>query len=83
YGAWWCPHCYDQKALFGAEAAAQIPYVECASDGKNAQTQLCRSHSEITGFPTWEINGEFYAGTQTLEKLAELSGYTGSKAFKS
>ncbi|MBD0267523.1 MAG: vitamin K epoxide reductase family protein [Cyanobacteria bacterium Co-bin8] len=83
YGAWWCPHCYDQKALFGAEAAAQIPYIECASDGKNAQPQQCRSHSEITGFPTWEINGEFYAGTQTLEKLAELSGYTGSKSFRS
>ncbi|HEY9738214.1 MAG TPA: vitamin K epoxide reductase family protein, partial [Trichocoleus sp.] len=83
YGAWWCPHCYDQKALFGAEAAAQVPYVECASDGKNAQTELCRSQPEITGFPTWEIQGRFYAGTQTLEKLAEISGYTGPKDFKS
>lgn len=82
YGAWWCPHCYDQKALFGAEAAAQIPYIECASDGKNAQTELCRSQGEITGFPTWEIRGQFYAGTQTLEKLAEVSGYSGPKDFK-
>jgi uncharacterized membrane protein/glutaredoxin len=82
YGAWWCPHCHDQKVVFGAEAAQLIPYVECDKDGQNAQPQLCRSRPEVTGFPTWEINGEFYPGAQTLEKLAELSGYTGSKDFR-
>lgn len=82
YGAWWCPHCHDQKQLFGAEAMALIPYVECASDGLNAQPESCRSQTQITGFPTWEIQGSFYAGAQTLERLAELSGYTGPQDFR-
>lgn len=83
YGAWWCPHCYDQKSYFGAEAAQLIPYVECAQDGKNAQPKLCRSEPQVTGFPTWQINGEFYPGAQSLERLAELSGYTGPMDFQS
>ncbi len=82
YGAWWCPHCHDQKQLFGAEASTTFPYVECAQDGQNPQPDLCRSKPEITGFPSWEINGEFYAGTQSLERLAELSGYTGPTDFQ-
>jgi len=28
YGAYWCPHCADQKAMFG-QAAALLPYIEC------------------------------------------------------
>jgi Predicted membrane protein len=27
YGAYWCPHCYDQKQLFGKEAFAIINYI--------------------------------------------------------
>ena len=83
YGAWWCPHCHDQKVFFGAEAAELIPYVECAEDGKNAQPKLCRAEPQVTGFPTWQINGEFYPGAQPLERLAELSGYTGPMDFQS
>lgn len=82
YGAWWCPHCHDQKQLFGAEATQTFNYVECAEDGQNPQPDLCRSKPEITGFPTWEINGEFYSGTQSLARLAELSGYSGPTNFQ-
>jgi uncharacterized membrane protein/glutaredoxin len=82
YAAWWCPHCHDQKQVFGAEAVAILPYVECDPEGQNPQTALCRSKPEITGFPTWEINGEFYSGAQTLQRLAELSGYTGPMDFR-
>lgn len=82
YGAYWCPHCHDQKQLFGKEAFAQATYVECAPDGLNSQTALCRSHSEITGFPTWEINGQFYPGTRSLNELADLSGYQGPRNFR-
>ncbi|HEY9881074.1 MAG TPA: vitamin K epoxide reductase family protein [Leptolyngbyaceae cyanobacterium] len=80
YAAWWCPHCHDQKQMFGAEAMAQVPYVECASDGRNAQPQLCGA---VTGFPTWEIKGQMYPGVQSLQKLAELSGYVGPTTFQS
>ncbi|MEO0535188.1 MAG: vitamin K epoxide reductase family protein [Cyanobacteria bacterium P01_A01_bin.123] len=82
YGAWWCPHCHDQKMLFGKEAFDLVPYIECDPEGANSQTELCQSIEEIRGFPTWEVNGEFYGGTRTLEELADLSGYTGPREFK-
>jgi uncharacterized membrane protein/glutaredoxin len=81
YGAYWCPHCHDQKELFGQQAAKDFPYVECAPDGQNPQTSLCEAQ-KITGYPTWEVNGQQLTGTQTLQKLAEISGYKGSQNFK-
>ncbi|GFE68452.1 vitamin K epoxide reductase family protein [Chroococcus sp. FPU101] len=81
YGAFWCPHCYEQKQLFGKEAFKSLNYVECDPQGNNPQTQVCRD-AGIKGFPTWEIKGQMISGTQTLDKLAELSGYTGPKDFK-
>ncbi|MFH7242105.1 MAG: vitamin K epoxide reductase family protein [Spirulina sp.] len=81
YSAWWCPHCHDQKQAFGAEAVAILPNVECDPEGVNPQTDLCRSTPEVTGFPTWEIDGQFYPGAQPLRRLAELSGYTGPTNF--
>ncbi|MCD8486869.1 vitamin K epoxide reductase family protein [Kamptonema cortianum] len=80
FGAYWCPHCHDQKELFGREAAQLINYVECAADGQNSQMELCRSQG-ITGFPTWEIRGQMYPGVQSLESLAQLSGYQGPRNF--
>lgn len=82
YGAYWCPHCHDQKQLFGQPAAAEIPYIECAPDGVNPQTQLCQS-TGITGLPSWEIDGQIYPGTRTLQELADLSGYQGPRNFLS
>lgn len=82
YGAYWCPHCHDQKELFGRQAFKEITYVECAPDGQNAQTDLCQT-KKIEGFPTWEINGKLYPGTQTLQQLADESGYQGARNFQS
>lgn len=82
YGAWWCPHCHDQKQLFGLPAAKNIPYIECDAAGQNPQDGLCRSVPEVNSYPTWEIDGQFYRGTQSLETLATLSGYTGQSDFK-
>jgi len=73
YGAFWCPHCSDQKELFG-DAVDQVPYVECDPEGENAQPDLCTTKA-IKGYPTWEIDGEFYPGTRSLEELAQLSGF--------
>ncbi|MEM9213047.1 MAG: vitamin K epoxide reductase family protein [Cyanobacteria bacterium P01_F01_bin.150] len=81
FGAYWCPHCHDQQALFGQEAFSYIEYVECAPDGYETQTGLCQS-TGITGFPTWEINGELYDGVQPLTALADISGYTGPRDFQ-
>ncbi|MEG4290872.1 vitamin K epoxide reductase family protein [Microcoleus sp. C2C3] len=83
YGAYWCPHCHDQKMLFGKEAAALIDYVECDPRGQNSRAEICQAAgANIKGFPTWEIKGQFYSGTQSLEKLADLSGYTGPRNFQ-
>lgn len=81
YGAYWCPHCYEQKQLFGAQAFAKVPYVECDRSVEGGQPQLCQA-AGVRSYPTWEIGGQLYSGTQTLERLAELSGYTGTLDFR-
>ncbi len=81
YGAYWCPHCHEQKQLFGKEAFSLIEYVECDPKGQNPRPQLCRE-AGIKGFPTWEIDGKLYDGTKELEELADLSGYEGPREFQ-
>jgi glutaredoxin len=73
YGAYWCPHCTDQKEMFG-QASSQINYIECDPRGQNPQPNLCQK-AGIQGYPTWEINGKLYPGVQPLQNLARLSGY--------
>ncbi len=74
YSAYWCPHCHDQKELFGKEATAKLKIIECAPDGRNSQAALCASKN-IQGFPTWEIKGQLDSGQKTLAQLAALSGF--------
>ncbi|MGL4883836.1 MAG: vitamin K epoxide reductase family protein [Waterburya sp.] len=80
YGAFTCPHCQNQKQLFGKDAAAQLNYIECHPQGENSQTDLCMK-ANIQGFPTWEIKGKMYQGEKTLAELADLSGYQGDRNF--
>ena len=79
YSAYWCPHCHDQKQLFGKEASAKLKIIECAPDGQNNQAALCASKN-IQVFPTWEIKGQLDSGQKTLAQLAALSGYKGAIA---
>lgn len=46
YGAEWCPHCKEQKEMFG-ESFAKIEYVECTID------QVKCNIAGIKGYPTW------------------------------
>ncbi|WP_353258431.1 vitamin K epoxide reductase family protein [Prochlorothrix hollandica] len=80
YGAYWCPHCHEQKELFGKEAVKLVPYVECDPQGVDPQPEQCRE-AGITGYPTWDIGGELYSGRQTLDQLADASGYQGVRDF--
>lgn len=73
YGAFWCPHCKAQKALF-EEAANLLLYVECDPQGENPNPQLCQAKN-IRGYPTWEIGGELYVGIRSLDELAALSNF--------
>ena len=80
YSAYWCPHCHEQKELFGKEGAAKLQVVECAADGENNQADLCRSKG-LEGFPSWEIKGSIESGVQSLPSLAERSGFKGDPDF--
>ena len=80
YTAYWCPHCHDQKELFGQEAAAKLTIIECAPDGRNNQVALCKQKG-VQGYPTWEIKGVIDSGVKPLEQLALLSDYKGSRQF--
>ena len=55
YGAFWCSHCAEQKAAFGAGAA--LPYVECFPEGYRKGVQMapaCKA-AKLDGFPTWQL----------------------------
>jgi uncharacterized membrane protein len=81
YVAWWCPHCHEQKQLFGKEAYKEINKIDCDPQGKDANPDLCKA-AKIPGFPTWEIKGKQYPNVQSLQKLADISGYQGPRNFK-
>ena len=74
YGSFRCPHCTTQKELFG-KAFRLVPYVECSRDGPGADPELCRSKG-VRNYPTWEIDGNFYVGLLSLERLDGISGYS-------
>jgi len=76
YTAYWCPHCHDQKELFGRQATEKLTVIECAPDGRNSQRELCEA-KKIEGYPSWEIKGQLDSGVKPLAKLAEASGYQG------
>ena len=80
YVAWWCPHCHEQKLLFGKAAYKEITHVECAEGGADPRPDLCQT-AKIESFPSWQIKGKLYAGVKSLNELAELSGYTGDRKF--
>ena len=68
YGAYWCPHCIEQKEIFGASSDS-LPYVECTE-----QEEEC-TNAGITGYPTWIFqDGTATTGAQTPQTLANLAG---------
>ena len=66
YGTDWCPHCKDQKTMFG-RSFRYINYVNCDSE------RLECDAAGVSGYPTWFISGSNYPGTQSLEQLSKLS----------
>lgn len=79
YGTYWCPYCHRQQELFGS-AIQKLQVVECDPKGENAKPEEC-AKANVSSFPTWEINGNLYRGLHSLEELAALSDYKGSKDF--
>jgi uncharacterized membrane protein len=81
YGASWCPHCQEQKRLFGA-SASRLPYIECSPAGPNGpQSSSCRA-AGIQSYPTWVINGRAIVGqVLTLAQLADATGFPQAANF--
>lgn len=70
YGAFWCPHCQNQKAMFG-KSAKKLPYIECSTPDGKGQTQVCKD-AKIEGYPTWEFTDGTRMSTEIKpEVLAE------------
>jgi len=72
YGASWCSHCADQKALFG-DSFQYVTYVECAEG--DGQAQACKD-AGVTAYPAWKIGGELSYGAKPLATLALEAGCT-------
>lgn len=70
YGAFWCPHCRNQKNIFG-KSSKNLPYIECSTPDGNGQLAVC-TEAGIESYPTWIFSdGSKENGELTLEKLAE------------
>ena len=73
YGAFWCPHCQEQKALFG-QSKDKLPYHECSTPDSQGQLPDCAAVG-IESYPTWILSsGERLVGPQQLSTLAEKTG---------
>ncbi len=66
YGAFWCPHCRDQKQIFG-KSVKLLPYVECSTPDGQSQLQVCKDKN-IQSYPTWD----FLVGTTTERLFGKL-----------
>ncbi len=73
YGLYWCPHCAEQKEMFGA-SFRYVPYVECAIKGSSEMAPECK----IAGtklFPSWQFGtNPPKEGVLSLSELADKTG---------
>jgi len=72
YGTFWCPHCLEQKKIFG-KSVKFLPYVECSNPQGNAFLPICTDKG-IDRVPTWEFaDGSKKTGVFSIEELAEFT----------
>ena len=75
YGLFWCPHCAEQKEMFGA-SFRYVPYVECAIKGSSEMAPACKTAGTKL-FPSWQFGAE--PPKEGVLSLDQLSGKTGCK----
>ena len=69
YGAFWCPHCHNQKNEFG-DAAQYLPYVECSTPDGASELPVCVA-AGVKSFPTWVFpDGSRLTGEQSVDTLS-------------
>ena len=72
YGAYWCPHCAQQKKNFGDDFQF-VHYQECDPQGPNGNKVLCLQNG-VTQYPTWKFPGQAdLVGEQQVRDLAKLA----------
>jgi hypothetical protein len=73
YGLYWCPHCIEQKEMFGA-AFQYVTYQECAIKGSSEIVPACKI-AGIKLFPSWQFGMETpKEGVLSLEALSDKTG---------
>lgn len=73
YGAYWCPHCANQKREFGS-SWKYVDYIECSLPNNAGQTEFCKQ-AGVKGYPTWEFADKTRVeGEISLQYLGEKSG---------
>jgi hypothetical protein len=73
YGLYWCPHCLEQKEMFG-KSFEYVPYVECAIKGSHDMPPECKAVG-AQHFPSWQFQGgPLHEGELSLEDLSSRTG---------
>jgi glutaredoxin len=73
YGAYWCPHCADQKEEFG-RSFRYVNYVECAIRGSKEMTAACKA-AGVQTFPSWQFGSTpLVTGVFSLNELSDKTG---------
>ena len=73
YGLYWCPHCIEQKEMFG-EAFHYVPYVECGIKGSSEEAPECKI-AGVKLFPSWQFGDDPpKEGVLSLEALSDKTG---------
>ena len=73
YGLYWCPHCAEQKEMFG-KAFQYVPYVECAIKDSHDLAPACTA-AKVKLFPSWQFGTN--PPVEGVFPMQELSDKTG------
>ena len=72
YGAYWCPHCAEQKEKLGA--GYKFVYVECSQANSRIQTPECAAKGVKT-YPTWQMpDGKMVSLVFSVDELSDRTG---------
>ena len=75
FGAWTCPACFRQMNLFGKQAGADVPYIECRKPEQLPDQAAACDAAQIRAYPTWVLpDGQRREGLQTLDALSSWTG---------
>lgn len=73
YGAFWCPHCQEQKAMFG-KSVKYLAYNECSAPDGQSQLKVC-DDAKVERYPTWVFADQ--SRVDRVMSLDELAAKTG------